>query len=106
MVSAMLFRAALDPEHNAATFLAITPRVALYTLDIRRVYPRPARPPTLAVRPVLATLFFFSFCERARRTGIRRGNFSRIAVLGARNPCQKKAKLFASSSGSDVCEHP
>jgi len=58
MVSAALLRAARDPEH-AAAFPAITPRVALYTLDIRRVYPRPPRR-----RRSLS----FCFCDRARRT--------------------------------------
>lgn len=67
MVSAALLRAARDREH-AAAFLAITPRVALYTLDIRRVYPghlvRRHSPSDQYRRRSLS----FCFCDRARRT--------------------------------------
>ncbi len=68
MVSAMLFRAARDPERNVAVvdglivglvILAVTPLLSLYSLDIRRVYPSHLIWGRSVVRLVVAAFFFY-----------------------------------------------
>lgn len=67
MVSAMLFRAARDPERNVAVvdglivgmvILTVTPLLSLYTLDIQRIYPGHLIWGRSVVRLVLAAFFF------------------------------------------------
>jgi hypothetical protein len=67
MVSAMLFRAARDPEHNVAVvdglivglvILTVTPLLSLYTLDIQRIYPGHLIWGRSVVRLVFAAFFF------------------------------------------------
>jgi hypothetical protein len=67
MVSAMLFRAARDPERNVAVvdglivglvILSVTPLLSLYPLDIQRIYPGHLVWGRSAVRLVLAAFFF------------------------------------------------
>lgn len=68
MVSAMLFRAARDPERNAAVvdglivglvILAVTPLLSLRTLDIQRIYPGHLVWGRSVVRLVFAAFFFY-----------------------------------------------
>jgi len=68
MVSAILFRAARDPERNIAVVdglivgllvLTITPLLSLNTLDVRRIYPGHLVWGRSVIRLVLAALFFY-----------------------------------------------
>jgi len=68
MVSAILFRAARDPERNIAVVdglivgllvLTITPLLSLSTLDVRRIYPGHLVWGRSVIRLVLAALFFY-----------------------------------------------
>ena len=67
MVSAMLFRAARDPERNVAVvdglivgliILTVTPLLSLYGLAIQRIYPGHLIWVRSVVRLVLAAFFF------------------------------------------------
>ena len=68
LVSAMLFRAARDPERNVAVvdglivglvILSVTPLLSLHTLDIRRFYPGHLVWGRSVVRLLLAAFFFY-----------------------------------------------
>jgi len=68
MVSAILFRAARDPERNIAVvdglivgliILSVTPLLSLHTLDIRRIYPGHLVWGRSVVRLLLAAFFFY-----------------------------------------------
>lgn len=68
MVSAMLFLASRDPERNVAVvdgliaglvILAVTPLLALYTVDIQRIYPAHLVWGRSVVRLVFAAFFFY-----------------------------------------------
>jgi Na+-driven multidrug efflux pump len=68
MVSAILFRAARDPERNIAVvdglivglvILTVTPLLSAYTLDIQRIYPGHLVWGRSVVRLALAALFFY-----------------------------------------------
>lgn len=82
MVSAMLFRAARDPERNAAVvdglivglvILSVTPLLSLQALDIQRIYPG-----HLVWGRSVVRLFFAAFFSYLRPRGNRwepTGNF-------------------------------
>jgi hypothetical protein len=103
-------RTAWDPEHNAAVVMAwwwdysSSALIAGFRSTLRTFgeFTRPGLR-LFAVRPAGGALLLF--CDRARRTGIPRCIFEEFAVPGEGNICQKKRKLFASSSGSVVGEH-
>jgi len=68
MVSAILFRAARDPERNVAVvdglivglvILSVTPLLSLQTVDIRRVYPGHLVWARSVIRLLLAAFFFY-----------------------------------------------
>ena len=68
MVSAILFRAARDPERNIAVVdglivgllvLTITPLLSLNTLDVQRIYPGHLVWGRSVIRLVLAAFFFY-----------------------------------------------
>jgi hypothetical protein len=68
MVSAILFRAARDPERDVAVvdglvvgliILSITPLLSLHTLDIQRIYPGPLIWGRSVIRLLFAVFFFF-----------------------------------------------
>ena len=86
------------PRHNA-------PGCALHS-GRSASFPRPPCPPALAVRPVLATLFFFFFL-RTLETYWESGEaiFKNCGTRGVES-MPKEAKCLASSSGSVVREHP
>ena len=74
MISVMLFLASRDPERNVAIIdgmavglciLALTPLLALYTLDVRRLYPASLILLRSLVRLAVACLLFYL---RPRRT--------------------------------------
>jgi hypothetical protein len=75
MVSAILFRAARDPERNIAVVdglivgllvLTITPLLSLHTLDVQRIYPGHLVRGRSVIRLALAAFFFY-----LRRRGAR-----------------------------------
>ena len=81
MVSAMLFRAARDPERNVAivdglivglVILAVTPLLSFYTVDIQRIYPGHLIWGRSAIRLVFAAVFFYL---RPREASKPVGNF-------------------------------
>ena len=68
MVSAMLFRAARDPERNVAVvdglivgliILSATPLLSLQTVDIQRIYPGHLVWARSVIRALLAAFFFY-----------------------------------------------
>lgn len=68
MVSAMLFRAARDPERNVAVvdglivglvILSVTPLLSLQIVDIRRIYPGHLVWARSLIRLLLAAFFFY-----------------------------------------------
>ena len=68
MISAMLYLASRDPEHNVAivdglivglVILAVTPLLSLYGLDMQRIYPAHRIWGRSLVRLIFAAFFFY-----------------------------------------------